>query len=261
MPTANKGGWGALYEVQEQKKREREERAGSASEPVIESEPVALSEPPVKAEPVAKTESVRDEAPAENRTGSKERGEPPRSEPVAKAEPVRKKRGAEILPDDAPHLRFPYEVLDKILCRLKPAPRVLLERLYRLSAGWYSDACIVSIPKLSRTCKMGETQVRRYLRELESDGYIERVEDDTTNPNIPDRGILFRVLLPRMAPPKNRTGVEFRTGSQSEPNKLKASKESSKKVDASLCPDCAGQGYFYPDGLDRGVKLCRHERL
>ena len=32
-------------------------------------------------------------------------------------------------------------------------------------------------------------------------------------------------------------------------------------VDASDCPDCQGSGYFYPEGVEKGVKKCSHERL
>lgn len=27
------------------------------------------------------------------------------------------------------------------------------------------------------------------------------------------------------------------------------------------CPDCGGTGYYYPEGVEKGVKLCKHERL
>jgi len=32
-------------------------------------------------------------------------------------------------------------------------------------------------------------------------------------------------------------------------------------VDASKCPDCAGSGWHYPEGMEKGVKKCGHERL
>jgi hypothetical protein len=32
-------------------------------------------------------------------------------------------------------------------------------------------------------------------------------------------------------------------------------------VDASKCPDCAGSGWHYPEGQEKGVKKCRHENL
>jgi hypothetical protein len=31
--------------------------------------------------------------------------------------------------------------------------------------------------------------------------------------------------------------------------------------DISGCPDCSGSGWWYPEGVDKGVAKCRHERL
>lgn len=36
---------------------------------------------------------------------------------------------------------------------------------------------------------------------------------------------------------------------------------SAPRVDASKCPDCKGDGFYYPAGFDKGVKLCRHPQL
>lgn len=33
------------------------------------------------------------------------------------------------------------------------------------------------------------------------------------------------------------------------------------KVDASQCPDCFGTGMWYPEGYEKGVARCRHEKL
>ncbi len=33
------------------------------------------------------------------------------------------------------------------------------------------------------------------------------------------------------------------------------------KADASRCPDCFGTGMFYPEGFDKGVARCGHEKL
>jgi hypothetical protein len=30
---------------------------------------------------------------------------------------------------------------------------------------------------------------------------------------------------------------------------------------AGSCPDCGGSGYYYPEGLGKGVKICKHEKL
>jgi hypothetical protein len=33
------------------------------------------------------------------------------------------------------------------------------------------------------------------------------------------------------------------------------------KGDASQCPDCFGTGMYYPEGFDKGVARCSHEKL
>ncbi|MGA9994761.1 MAG: hypothetical protein WBP93_05060 [Pyrinomonadaceae bacterium] len=32
-------------------------------------------------------------------------------------------------------------------------------------------------------------------------------------------------------------------------------------IDASKCPDCSGSGWHYPEGMEKGVKKCAHEKL
>jgi DNA-binding Lrp family transcriptional regulator len=222
-------------------------------EPLPESEPVIISEPVAESEPVSL-----------NRTDSTIPPPLVQTEPVTVSEPVSKTEPVRLLPDDTAHLRFPYEVLDGVLSRLKPASRAVLIRLYRLSAGWYSETCNVSIPKLAAHCKMGETQVRRYLKELEDEGYIKRLGDDTGNADFDARGTRIKVMLPQMTPPKKRTGSENRTGFKTEPNKDQI-KETNKRGAASPnfqnCPDCSGTGFWYPRGEGNGVAKCSHPKL
>jgi len=33
------------------------------------------------------------------------------------------------------------------------------------------------------------------------------------------------------------------------------------RVDASRCPDCFGTGMWYPEGFDKGVARCGHDKL
>lgn len=139
--------------------------------------------------------------------------------------------GAVILPNNAPHFRFAYEVLDHVLAKLDPYPRTVLLRLYRLAAGWNADTCHVSIGKLSEHCKIGATKIRTCLRALESDGYIKRISIDVSNKNQNERGITFKVLLPRIAtsrgvaPSRNEGATPHEAPSHGEPNKEKAFKE------------------------------------
>lgn len=32
-------------------------------------------------------------------------------------------------------------------------------------------------------------------------------------------------------------------------------------VESGNCPDCGGSGYYYPEGVEKGVKICKHEKL
>jgi hypothetical protein len=32
-------------------------------------------------------------------------------------------------------------------------------------------------------------------------------------------------------------------------------------IKADGCPDCEGSGYYYPEGVEKGVKICKHEKL
>ena len=32
-------------------------------------------------------------------------------------------------------------------------------------------------------------------------------------------------------------------------------------VEPGRCPDCGGSGYYYPEGVEKGVKICKHEKL
>ena len=200
-------------------------------EPATDSEPLPIPEPLLNSEPVVKTE-----APPETGRGTPSDSLPPplQTEPLSISKGVTDPEGVKILSDKAAHLRFPYEVFDGILWKLKPAPRVILERLYRLSAGWDTDVCTVSIGKLVTTCNIGATQVRQYLRELEAAGYIQRLGEDIANKNIEARGIKFRVLLPRMPPARTRTGSESGRGSNSEPNKVNTQKENTQTQEVSV---------------------------
>jgi hypothetical protein len=36
---------------------------------------------------------------------------------------------------------------------------------------------------------------------------------------------------------------------------------STRKVDAAQCPDCFGTSMYYPEGFEKGVARCRHEKL
>jgi len=179
-----------------------------------EQEPAAaLSDAPSKLPPSSDEAPTQREGASSHVAPSTKQLQPLHRGGTTPREAPSQDEGVVILPTNAPHFRFAYEVLDQVLAKLDPYPRTVLLRLYRLAAGWNSDTCHVSIGKLSEHCKIGATKIRACLRALESDGYIRRISIDVSNKNQNERGITFKVLLPRLAP------------SQGEPNKERSFKE------------------------------------
>ena len=338
-PKPKTGGLAAILRL-EKERRAREEQEQRSIEtapmnivppadnvPAPEYAPPAIFKPSV--ETVAATEIL---PPAEFAAGTKRTGQPLRNAPAKETAPPTKNKGAALLPADAPHLRTPHEITDRILPTLKPGCQVVLMRLYRLSAGFGSDTCHVSLPKLASACNISETQIRVFLRDLEQRKLIKRLSVDLSNKIQSERGITFEVLLPRLgaaksvAGTKNAGGLESAGGVISEPNKVNTQKENTQTqgeptagvrvgskfsieecrryakhlqetgqginnpggyattihrtgeadlliesflnppvsvptVDTSMCLDCKGSGFYYPDGPSGGVAKCKHEKL
>lgn len=191
--------------------------------PVVNKEPVAESTPPELPTPPQKTTGSQSTPP----TRAVSSRPPPETTPVVEIPP---------LPWDTPHLRVPYAVWER-LREMKPGPRVVVEEIYRAAAGWHTDECVISIPKLSLHCKLDEKQVRKYL--LEVDGkYVKRVDVVNDGTDVSMRGIRFRLLLPRLTtPPQKYTPPESGTGGPQPPNKYKDLKENNKKGVNRLSPE------------------------
>jgi hypothetical protein len=337
------GGLAAILRL-EKERRAQEEKAEQQSVspneiapaniiPPAEIIPASNNEPPTIFIPPMKTEEAKESVPpAESAAGVNRTGQPLQSEPAKESVPPAKIKGASLLPAGAPHLRTPHEITDRILPTLKPGCQVVLMRLYRLSAGFGSNTCHVSLPKLASACNISETQIRIFLRDLEQRKLIKRLSIDLANKIQSERGITFEILLPRLASSKSVAGAENTGGSdltggaKTEPNKVNTQKETTQTqeaqmagvrvgskfsleeckryaehlrstgqginnpggyattihrtgeadalielflnpgatpviVDASSCPDCNGSGFWYPDGMEKGVKKCRHEKL
>jgi len=200
--------------------------------PTAEITPASETAPPIKNTPAMKTTP-----PVESMAGINRTSQPLQNEPAKEIAPPTKTKGADLLPVDAPHLRTPHEITDRILPTLKPGCQVVLMRLYRLSAGFGSSTCHVSLPKLASSCNISETQIRIFLRDLEQRKLIKRLSIDLANKIQSERGITFEVLLPRLATTKSVAGVkkvggaEITGGAENEPNKVNTQKETTQTQD------------------------------
>jgi DNA-binding transcriptional ArsR family regulator len=213
---------------------------------------------PSKSEPLTISEPVQEITPVEIQTPSEITPAPLQTEPVIKSEPLQNISGVTLLPENAAHLRFPYEVFDKILRQFEPGPRVVLEELYRLSAGWDSDECTISIGKLCARCNIKPATIRLHLKKLQERGYISRLDDIVGGAVYEGRGIRFRVHLPRLTPSKKQTPPENVTPSKSEPNKLKALKENTHTQVAP--PEAAGVSVGSRFSLKQCIAYAEHRK-
>lgn len=201
---------------------------------------------------------------AENRGATKNRGGGLQNTGAVKSVAAAAETGATILPFDAPHTRTPNVIEDELLPTLKPPAQAVLRRLYRLSAGFGTSRCKVSVPKLALMCNMSESSTRAQLKILYRRRLVKKINEDNDNANQQERGIEFAVLLPRLARSKSEAPTEFAgaTGAAGATgitgNKRKTLKDKDQKEDrCARCKDTGG--FLYPRGPGGGVIKCDHK--
>jgi DNA-binding Lrp family transcriptional regulator len=250
MPDAvNKwAGYSRLYEVEKQK--EREEAATPEISSTLENSST-----------VEKTATVENIATLEV----------PTPEPL-KPSRVEEISTVEIFAHPEQYYSTPNELDDRVMPTLKPSEQVVLRRLYRLTRGFHKSTCKVSRDKLAKACNISDRTVTDCIAMLERRGFIKRLNMDFGNANKQDRGFEIEMLLPSIVRAKSSRVENFSrvenssTVENSAPNKRKALKENNKReselsLDTKNCPDCQGSGFWYPEGLEKGVAKCKHVRF
>jgi hypothetical protein len=130
--------------------------------------------------------------------------------------------------------RVPNDMLDRILPTLDTYGQSLLLRLYRLSRGFNSDTCNVSVGKLASACNFSTRKVQMGLAALELRGLIQRLTEDHKNRDFNLRGITFRILVSdpspaRHTPPaRHASDAQHSPGAPNAPNKVNTQKENTQ---------------------------------
>ena len=130
--------------------------------------------------------------------------------------------------------RVPNDMLDRTLPTLEVYAQSLLVRLYRLSRGFNSDTCNVSVGKLATACNFSIRKVQMGLAALERRGLIQRLKEDHKNRDFNLRGITFKILIfnpspARRTPPAQHAPDAPNTpGAPDAPNKLNTQKENTQ---------------------------------
>jgi hypothetical protein len=167
-----------------------------------------------------------------------------------------------VIPLASGHTELPHRFSDHLCGLLSPDEQVVYLQLYRLSWGWGKEACFISIPRLSERSSVPESTLRRVIKKLEAKKLVERTERKFGGGKI-EQGVNFRVFAlsgpTAMSGPLNASGPTAMAP-------IKVLKETSKSgperaLDTKGCPDCQGSGFWYPEGVEKGVAKCKHVRL
>lgn len=143
----------------------------------------------------------------------------------------------------AGYTRVSNDLLDRILPTLDTYDQAVLIRLYRLSRGFNSDTCRVSVPTLAKACNVSERQVRKTVGKLEARELIQRIEQDFGNKDKALRGTIFRILIADPTPARGSTPAHNAAPARSASpaygaaNKDKDLKGNNKKGISRLTPD------------------------
>jgi len=158
----------------------------------------------------------------------------PVASPAAPASPapLADLRGVELLaalPQSERFLQVPHAILDHLLPMLSPFAQLVYLRLYRLSHGFGSDSCSVSLPTLAAKTAISERSIHRSLAELESRGLVARTAHVFGKGK--PQGVTYRVAAP--ASPAR----EARAATVASPARAASIKESSKqKIQSAPAP-------------------------
>lgn len=157
----------------------------------------------------------------------------------------------------AGNLRINFDYFDKIVGKLSRNARLLYIYLLRYREGSTNYTVRLNWPTLEKKTDISKSVLYRSARELEAAGLA--FSEGLQLGKGKDQGFRFRL---------SHTASHTVSGSLSDTTSLPVSADNNRKAltvksnrDISRCLDCEGRGYFYPQGFDKGVVLCRHERL
>jgi hypothetical protein len=165
---------------------------------------------------------------------------------------------------------FTWDLLDGIMPRLDPYEQVVLLRLCRLAWGYKKDTCRVGYDRLQQACNLKKRKLQEVISKLEFLRYIRRLALEQGGPDRSLRGTEYQILLTpppgvlRTTVARDTTVALSATVASDATNKKNALKEISKEgvpSRANECPDCGGTSWFYPNGVEGGVKRCSHPKM
>ena len=158
-----------------------------------------------------------------------------------------------------------HSIVDDVFPQLTADEQAVYTHLYRLSWGFNNPGVIVSLPKLAERAGMSRNSAARAIARLVGRGLVTKGEPFFGKNQ--EQGREYRLPIPSSLTSGGSLSAEGSPPSVGR-NKERLKETVKKSGVASLpeeekasCPDCHGQGYYYPGGFNEGVKICRHENL
>jgi hypothetical protein len=158
-----------------------------------------------------------------------------------------------------------HSIVDDVFPQLTADEQAVYTHLYRLSWGFNNPGVIVSLPKLAERAGMSRNSAARAIARLVGRGLVTKGEPFFGKNQ--EQGREYRLPIPSGL----TSGSSLPT--ESSPPSMGRNKERFKETikkggvaslpdeEKASCPDCHGQGFYYPGGFTEGVKICRHESL
>lgn len=158
-----------------------------------------------------------------------------------------------------------HSIVDDVFPQLTADEQAVYTHLYRLSWGFNNPGVIVSLPKLAERAGMSRNSAARAIARLVGRGLVTKGEPFFGKNQ--EQGREYRLPMPSGLTSGGSLPIEG--GPPSVGRNKERLKETIKKggvaslleEEKASCPDCHGQGYYYPGGFTEGVKICRHESL
>jgi predicted transcriptional regulator len=161
------------------------------------------------------------------------------------------------------HARHNHDFWDSIISQLPGNEQNVYSWLYRFREGNSNITIILSLLTLAARCGVDEKTVGRAIKRLADKGFVR----DHSNHFGKGRaqGKRFWVYVPTALLAEQSSLDKMGSLPKTSPIISKELKENIKRESAPLdyknCPDCQGSGFFYPDGVEKGVAKCKHERM
>ena len=264
------GGLAALIREDAERKKQEAQSPPSTGSPPIQGNPIedslSIQGKPSTGSPPSDGAPTESSPPKTEPLGYPKSSPTPESSPPTQGNPT--PQAADLWAAVAlkkGYSKLYHSIVDDVFPQLTADEQAVYTHLYRLSWGFNNPGVIVSLPKLAERAGMSRNSAARAIARLVGRGLVTKGEPFFGKNQ--EQGREYRLPIPSGLTSGGSLLAEG--GPPSVGRNKERLKETTKKSGvASLpeeekasCPDCQGQGYYYPGGFNEGVKICRHENL